>query len=180
MNNNIISYFDMCAREGTSLQRGMNFRLHGRHSVILMSVRPNAPYRDRLEDDGAVLIYEGHDVPAQAGGPDPKTVDQVANLPSGKLTENGRFHEAAQALKAGRKQPDMVRVYEKIKAGIWSDSGYFQLVDSWVEHDGVRNVFKFKLLAVETAEEDVAAEDSTENNMDNSQHSNGNEKERNK
>jgi hypothetical protein len=158
MNNNVISYFDMCAREGTSLQRGMNFRLHGRHSVILMSVRPNAPYRDRVEDDGAVLIYEGHDVPAQSGGPDPKAVDQVAYLPSGKRTENGKFHEAVQAFKAGLKHPDMVRVYEKIKAGIWSDNGYFQLVDSWVEHDGVRNVFKFQLLAVETSEEDAEAE----------------------
>lgn len=158
MNNNIISYFDMCAREGTSLQRGMNFRLRGRHSVILMSVRRNAPYRDRVEDDGAVLIYEGHDVPAQAGGADPKTADQVERLPSGRLTENGKFHEAAQVFKAGRKQPDMVRVYEKIKAGIWSDNGYFQLVDSWVEHGGSRNVFKFKLLAVEAGEEDAAAE----------------------
>ena len=31
------------------------------HSVILMSVRPNSPYRDEVQDDGAVLIYEGHD-----------------------------------------------------------------------------------------------------------------------
>ena len=32
MRGNIISYFDMCQMEGTSLQRGMNFRLRGRHS----------------------------------------------------------------------------------------------------------------------------------------------------
>ena len=38
MRDNIIAYMDMCQREGASLQRGMNFRLRGRHSVILISV----------------------------------------------------------------------------------------------------------------------------------------------
>jgi hypothetical protein len=50
MANDIISYHEMCLKEGTSLQRGMNFRLHGKHSVILMSVRPNAPYAERVEE----------------------------------------------------------------------------------------------------------------------------------
>jgi hypothetical protein len=50
--NEVISYLEMCSREGTSLQRGINFGLGGDHSVVLMSVRPNAPYRDRLEDEG--------------------------------------------------------------------------------------------------------------------------------
>ena len=45
MRGNIISYIDMCREEGSSLQRGMNFRLRGGHSVVLMSVHPNAPYR---------------------------------------------------------------------------------------------------------------------------------------
>jgi hypothetical protein len=49
-----------------------------------------------------------------------------------------------------------VRVYEKIRAGIWADNGLFELVDSWVENDGRRNVFKFKLSAIE--EEPDAAE----------------------
>ena len=69
---------EMCIREGSSLQRGMNFHLGGDHSVILMSVQPNAPYRDRLEDDGETLIYEGHDVPRTARNPNPKLVDQLA------------------------------------------------------------------------------------------------------
>ena len=38
MRDNIIPYIDMCQREGASLQRGMNFRLRGRYSVILISV----------------------------------------------------------------------------------------------------------------------------------------------
>ena len=63
MANEVISYLEMCGREGMSLQRGTNFGLGGDHSVVLMSVRPNAPYRDRLEDNGTTLIYVGHDEP---------------------------------------------------------------------------------------------------------------------
>ena len=59
MANEIISYLEMCHRETASLQRGMNFGLGGTHSVILMSLRPNAPYADRLEDDGSMLVYRG-------------------------------------------------------------------------------------------------------------------------
>ncbi len=155
MRDNIISYFDMCLREGTSLQRGMNFRLRGHHSVILMSVRENSPYRDRIEEDGAVLIYEGHDVPKTADNPEPKRVDQPEFLPGGGLTENGKFHRAAQDFKVGKKGADVVRVYEKIKKGIWSDNGFFHLIDSWQEADENRTVFKFKLVAVEVDEEQV-------------------------
>jgi hypothetical protein len=57
MPNEIIPYIEMCQREGVSLQRGMNFSINGRYSVILMSLRPNAPYRDALRNDGCTLIY---------------------------------------------------------------------------------------------------------------------------
>ena len=40
---NIISYDDLCKKERAKLQKGMNFRLKGGHSVILMSVRKNSP-----------------------------------------------------------------------------------------------------------------------------------------
>lgn len=158
MKGDIISYFDMCRVEGTSLQRGMNFRLRGRHSVILMSRRPNAPYSDRIEEDGTVLIYEGHDVSKSVRTPYPKLLDQPEFLPSGRPTENGKFSAAAQQFKAGEKGPDIVRVYEKVRDGIWADNGYFHLVDSWQESDGQRSVFKFKLIAVETDQEDAQAE----------------------
>ena len=82
----------MCLREGTSLQRGMNFRLKGRHSVILMSVRPDSPYKGEVQDDGATLIYEGHDEPKRQGMSDPKPLDQPERLPCGTLTENGKFY----------------------------------------------------------------------------------------
>ena len=123
MDNEIIPYIEMCRREGTSLQKGMNFGLGHDHSVILMSVRPGAPYEDRLEDGGDTLIYEGHDVNRTKTGPNPKTVDQPERHSSGTLTENGKFHEAAQLAKRGERPLERVRVYEKIKAGIWTYNG---------------------------------------------------------
>lgn len=121
--------------------------------MILMSVRPGAPYADRFEDDGATLIYEGHDFPHSPGCSDPKVVDQPEFTPSGELTQNGRFHNAAQEYKTGRRQPERIRAYEKIKQGIWSYNGVFHLVDSWREQTTGRTVFKFKLVAVEGEED---------------------------
>jgi len=151
MENEIISYIEMCQREGTSLQKGMNFNLGGNHSIILMSLRKNAPYRDRVEDDGSTIIYESHDVPKNKNQ-NPKLVDQPEVNASGTLTENGKFQKAAQEFKRGLMPPERIRVYEKIKTGIWSYNGIFHLVDFWKERDEHREVFKFKLLAVEGEE----------------------------
>src|SRR5215204_4154226 len=82
LSDSVISYIEMCRREGANLQQGMNFGLGGNHSVILMSVRPNAPYRDRLEDGGTTPIYEGHDQPKTSLCPNPKIVNQPGALPS--------------------------------------------------------------------------------------------------
>ena len=149
MEPQVISYLQMCSREGVNLQAGMNFRLGGHYSVILMSVRANAPYRDALLDDGTTLIYEGHDTPRTSSAIDPKAVDQPERTSAGTLTQNGKFHKAAQEAKRGERPPELVRVYEKIRSGIWADNGLFELTDSWIEHDGKRNVFKFKLAAIE-------------------------------
>ena len=154
--NEIISYLEMCSREGVSLQRGMNFGLSGNHSVILMSLRPNAPYKDALRDEGTVLIYEGHDEPRSLAVPDPKRVDQPERTSSGTLTQNGLFHRAALESKQGQRPPERVRVYEKLRQGIWSYNGVFHLVDSWRQQSNKRHLFKFKLLAVE-AEEDLTS-----------------------
>lgn len=159
MRGNIISYIEMCQKEGTSLQKGMNFRLKGKHSVILMSVRENSPYQDEITEDGTVLIYEGHDVAKTKSITDPKKYDQPEVRETGTLTENGKFHRAAQGFKEGVKGPDIVQVYEKLRPGIWSDNGYFHLVNSWQESDGVRKVFKFKLVAIENVTDGFLAED---------------------
>ena len=109
----VISYLEMCSVEGVNLQRGMNFRLGSTYSVILMSVRPNAPYADRVEENGGILIYEGHDIPRRKNGPDPKSVDQPMRNPSGSLTQNGVFFEAAKQYSSYSKPPERVKVYEK-------------------------------------------------------------------
>ena len=159
MRGNIISYDDLCRKEGAKLQKGMNFRLKGGHSVILMSVRKNSPYQDEITEDGSVLIYEGHDVPKTEGISDPKRLDQPEYRYSGSFTENGKFNKAAQEFKRGNKGPDIVQVYEKIKPGIWSDNGFFHLIDSWMKSDDLRKVFKFKLIAIETVRDESIPED---------------------
>jgi len=143
----VISYLQMCQEEGASLQRGMNFRLRGGMSVILMSLRRGAPYADQILENGKVLIYEGHDVSRRKGGPDPKTVDQPRTLPSGKLTQNGLFFEAARKARAGN--PELVKVYEKLHNGVWVFDGIFELLDASEPRCGKRKVFKFKLQVTE-------------------------------
>jgi hypothetical protein len=141
----VISYTEMCAELGVNLQRGMNFHPGGGTSIILMSLRAGAPYADRVESGGQVLIYEGHDVARNQGGPDPKVVDQPASYPSGRLTQNGLFLEAVKRYKNGDQQPERVRVYEKIRAGIWVYNGLFEMTDAFRETSGGRQVFKFRL-----------------------------------
>lgn len=153
MNNEIISYNEMCRREGASLQRGMNFGISGTHSVILMSFRANAPYEDRIEANGTVLIYEGHDEPRTDETKTPKALDQPKVTKTGRLTQNGQFEAAAVDYREGRRQAERVRAYEKIHSGIWSYNGIFHLVDAWTEHSGGRSVFKFQLEAVESEED---------------------------
>jgi len=155
MANEIISYLEVCRREGVSLQRGMNFGLGGNHSVILMSIRPNAPYQDELQDGGSVLIYEGHDEPRSSVVSDPKRIDQPERTSSGTLTQNGLFHRAAQEFRKKLRPPERVSVYEKLRQGIWSYNGVFQLIESWLQQSSGRKVFKFKLVAVE-GEEDLS------------------------
>lgn len=156
MDNEIIPYLEMCQREGVSLQRGMNFGLGGNHSVILMSRRANAPYEDELQDGNTVLIYEGHDEPRNSRVPDPKRVDQPDHTPGGTLTQNGLFSKAAHETKLGHRSPERVRVYEKLRQGIWSYNGVFHLVDGWRKTRNGRQVFKFKLIAVE-GEDDLGS-----------------------
>lgn len=141
----VISYTEMCSVEDVNLQRGMNFRLKGGMSVILMSVRAGAPYNDKVENDGRILIYEGHDTAQTKEGPDVKTVDQPMTNTSGSLTQNGLFFHAAENFKKEIQPAEKVKVYEKIKSGIWVYNGIFNLIGAFVEKDKLRNVFKFKL-----------------------------------
>lgn len=139
----IISYLELSQKEKQSLQRGMNFRTNGKPSVFLMSTKKNAPYQDAWE--GENLVYEGHDVAVRQGELiNKKSVDQPMRLPSGRLTENGKFFKSAQDYKKGE-PPLKIQVYEKLDSGVWFDKGIFDLVDAKQIQINSRLVFKFYL-----------------------------------
>lgn len=142
----ILSYREMCdAERKQTLQRGMNYQLNPSYSLILMSQRPNAPYKDKIYLDGVTIEYEGHDTPKRGYAHNPKFEDQPTSLPTGRLTQNGRFVKAVDKAKQGLRKPEIVKVYEKIMSGVWSLKGYFNLIDYKVISDGKRNVFRFIL-----------------------------------
>lgn len=144
--DDILSYREMCDAENKqTLQRGMNFKISPTYSVILMSQRTNAPYKDRIFEDGVTIEYEGHDVSKRGWDHNPKFEDQPQKLPSGKLTQNGKFDQAIDDYKLGLHIPELVKVYEKIIDGVWSLKGFFDLIDYSVINDGNRNVYRFKL-----------------------------------
>lgn len=131
------------------LQRGMNFRIKPGYSIILMSVRKGAPYRDRWHEDTNLLEYEGHDESKRTGN-NPKKLDQPLYTATGALTENGKFFEAAREFKAKKRKPEAVQVYEKISTGVWCDRGRYELIDAAIVFDGNRKVCRFFLRPAKT------------------------------
>jgi len=147
--DDIISYAELVAAENANVQKGMNFQIKPEYSIFLMSVRKNAPYADEWDEKTGTLIYEGHDAFSN-WVKDPKEADQPLSTPNGTLTENGKFFTAAQSYKMRMiKEPHKVKVYEKIKDGIWCYKGFFNLVDAALVNSGERKVFKFYLKPVE-------------------------------
>jgi HNH endonuclease len=120
-----------------------------------MSLRKGAPYADRIEDGGRVLIYEGHDQSRAKGAPDPKTVDQTEYTPHGRINQNGQFARAAQRHRDRGEEAEPVHVYEKIQPNIWTFNGVFQLVGAWNEPSGGRQVFKFRLELADDPDADL-------------------------
>lgn len=156
MLDQILSYREMCDMERVqTLQRGMNFRMGPTYSVILMSQRSNAPYKDRIHSDGVTIEYEGHDMSRRSYDHNTKLEDQLERLPSGKLTQNGLFIESIRKFKTEQTQPERVKVYEKIMDGVWSLKGFFELIDYNVVNDGTRSVFRFILQLSDKQEHDA-------------------------
>lgn len=121
-----------------------------------MSQRKNAPYNDRVHVDGVTIEYEGHDVLRKSYDHNPKNEDQPEHFPSGELTQNGKFIQAINETKKGKRDPEKVRVYEKIMSGVWTFKGYFDLIDYEIhEHNG-RNVFRFLLRLCDNQEINIA------------------------
>lgn len=145
MKDEILTYWEMCSRQGMSLQRGMYFRTPPTHGIILMSRRSNAPYADEMSTDGTLLVYEGHDVLRTEDTPNPKIVDQPRVTRDDKLTENGKFAAWVDDYKKGSVLPAVFRVYEKMRPGIWTDRGLYTLEEYDYLIENIRRVFKFWL-----------------------------------
>lgn len=148
MRDQILSYTEMCLKEKTSLQRGMNFRINPNYSILLMSQRKNAPYEDTIHADGITIEYEGHDV-IKSEAEFPKLEDQPLKSKKGTLTQNGKFAKAVDEYKKKKAEPEVVRIYEKLFDGTWSDKGFFKLIDYKYIKSGKRKVFRFILEEVE-------------------------------
>lgn len=144
--DDILSYREMCDVEDVQiLQRGMNFRMGPNYSVMLMSQRSNAPYNDRIHEDGLTIEYEGHDISKRSYDHNPKHEDQPSKLPTGRLTQNGLFVQSIEKYKKAEQEPELVKVYEKVFPGVWSLKGFFDLIDYKVVNDGKRKVYRFIL-----------------------------------
>lgn len=141
--NEIVSYKQMCRREGIGLQKGMVFRMAPLPSVLLMSVRPDAPYPDSYLEDGLTVIYFGHDAERdQALKP---RQDQPFFRKTGRLAENGKFYSAAMLYQRGITDALTIHLYQKLMRGIWSFNGPFDLTDAWQEIQNQRRIFCFRL-----------------------------------
>ena len=142
----IISYDTIVDEErGVRLQRGMHFQFDNHYSILLASTREGSPYDDEIINDGKTLLYEGHDVHKSKKIPNPKIIDQPMYHKNGEFTQNGHFFNAAQRYKAGIGPAEIVRIYQKIKGGIWTFAGNFYLNDSSYETINNRKVVKFML-----------------------------------
>lgn len=144
----ILSYWDMCSREGLALQKGMYFRKPPAISIVLMSQRRGAPYSDSLSPDGRSLEYEGHDIKKEEGD-DPKLVDQPWATRDGTPTDNAKF---ARSIDSGLRP--LVRVYEKLLPGIWSDKGLFELASYTYTVSGARKAFRFGMKLSDQADDE--------------------------
>ena len=144
----VLSHADLTIKEGFSIQRGINFHPQNKdYSIFLMSVTPNAPYNDGFDAKGERLYYEGEDVNKREK-PQPKEHDQPFFSKTGKKTNNGKFFKLAEDYKYGRlKKPEKIQVYEKIKNNVWSDKGFFYLIDVEYVYSKLekRKTFKFVL-----------------------------------
>lgn len=160
MIDQIYSYREMCdAEDVQTLQRGMNFRMNPSYSVILMSRRSNAPYSDKILEDGVTIEYEGHDEP-RTKDINPKEVDQPMKTKNGTLTQNGKFIESIEKYRLKQATPETVKVYEKIIPGVWSLKGFFNLIEYEQRNDDKRNVFVFTLTLSE--KQDIETQESVD------------------
>ena len=150
----IWTYLSMINDIWYSIQKWMNYQSNWYPSIILMSIRKNAPYNDVVLDWWTTIIYEWHDVQKNyADWADPKLIDQPYKTPKWSLTQNWLFYNAAIMWKKSWNF-EKVLVYEKIREWIWTFNGEFYLVDARIEVDWKRKVYKFKLEICDSVQND--------------------------
>ena len=136
----------MCSNEGVKvLERGYNYRLNPAYSVLILSSSPYAFYENTISPDESKIECEGHDVRKNMLQLNPKEYDQPRKLKCGRLTQNGLFAEAATGYAAGKRDAEIVRVYEKRAWGMWHDMGFYRLIGYTYTRSGSRMVFRFQL-----------------------------------
>ncbi len=80
----------------------------------------------------------------------PKLFDQPRITKNGKLTQNGLFAQAVEDYKNRKRKAEIVRAYEKIFDGVWSEKGFFKLIDYRYKNNGSnRRAFKYILEEIE-------------------------------
>jgi len=126
----------------------MNFQTKSKnYFIVLILVREDVPYNDKISEDGKTIDYFGHNLNKRyCSGKDSNTLEQQFFLLSGKLTKNGKFDKAANYFKDGFQQSEKIRAYQKIKSGIWSFNDVFDLADVAQEKSNNRIVHIFKLI----------------------------------
>lgn len=125
-------------------QRGMVLRAHPSYSAVFCSFRKDSAYSDEELSDGTI-IYCGHDAWRNAAS-SPSKVDQPLLTRSGKLTANAFFLQAAREARQGLREPEPVRVFEKLSPGIWRDKGFFRLTDYRANEESGRTIYRFILV----------------------------------
>ncbi len=143
----VLTHADLSSKEGFSLQRGMNYRPQNKdYSIFLMSTAPNAPYNDGFDAENKKLFYEGENISTREK-PEPKEHDQPFFTKTGILTNNGKFFKLAENYKlARRKKPEKIKVYEKIKNNVWTNKGFFYLIDAKYQYSEQENRKTFKFI----------------------------------
>jgi len=146
----IISYLDLCRLEGDNLQRWMNFRERNRLSIYLMTIWTGSPYADRVEENGHVVIYEAPRSLDLAPAPGSRKLKQpIADL-LGRKTHKGLFYDAAIKATIEKTEPELLKIYEKIKDKVWVYNGLFKLSNAWLERRGSTQIFSYDFELIET------------------------------
>lgn len=126
----ILTHSDINSREGFSVISRMNYRPAGNiHSVFLTFTDDDDLFADEFQGDRC--YFRGSNM-RRSEADSPETADQSLYRRSGKKSANGIFFDIATAYResGGSVNPEIIRVYKKLKPNVWQFEGEFELVDA--------------------------------------------------